>query len=160
MERTETTKHGVALTVNVAKPDEAHVRALEARLGRSLPADYREFLLLHNGGRPRERVFEFVLRNGKPSDSAVDCFLALHDGASTNLERNLEILQGRIPPDVLPIADDPFGNVVLIGLDGSVRGRIYFWDHEEEPDSQPDWSNIDLVADSFDSFMSVLKPSP
>ena len=160
MEFTETTKHGVTLITNKPKIDESRMRLLESRIGCGLPEDYREFLMLHNGGRPIERGFQFVMRNGKHSNSVIDWFLSLHDGEASNLESCLENLEDRIPPDVLPIARDPFGNVVLIGLRGGARGKVYFWDHEEEPDSQPDWSNIDRIADSFDAFMSGLKPSP
>ncbi|MEO7734310.1 MAG: SMI1/KNR4 family protein [Kofleriaceae bacterium] len=87
-------------------------------------------------------------------------FLSLYDGEFSNLERTIKLMGDRFPEDTLPIACDPFGNVVLIGLSGDKRGKVYFWDHENEAEGGPDWSNIDLVADSFDSFMSGLKPGP
>lgn len=159
MDRTETTKHGVVLTLNKPLTDEAHVEAFEAKLGRRLPDSYRAFLLSYNGGRPKPSVFRFVLKNGKQSDSSVHWFLSLHEGEHSNLERELRSLKGRIPPDTLPIAIDPFGNVVLLGISGETRGKIYFWDHEEEPASQPNWSNVDLIADNLDSFMQGLRAS-
>lgn len=39
---------------------------------------------------------------------------------------------------------------------GDVRGKVYFWDHEEEPNGDADWSNVDLIVDSFDLFLSGL----
>ena len=155
--RIESTKHGVTLTINKASTDEDRVRALEARLGRCLPDDYREFLLRHNGGRPEPRLFRIPKRGGAYTNSTVDWFLSLHDGQNSNLEKDLHTLRDRIPPDTLPIADDPFGNVILIGLHDHQRGKIYFWDHEEEPESQPDWSNVVQIADSFDQFMRELR---
>jgi cell wall assembly regulator SMI1 len=159
MERTEITKHGVTLTLNKPLADEARVGAFEAKLGRRLPDDYREFLLHYNGGKPKPSSFQLALRTEPNTDSLVHWFLSLHDGEHSNLERNIKIMTGRLPSDTLPIADDPFGNVVLLGLHGEIRGKVYFWDHEREPDDEPDWSNIDLVAESFDSFMSGLKPA-
>jgi cell wall assembly regulator SMI1 len=159
MENSETTKHGVTLVTNKPKTTEARILALESKLGRSLPPDYRDFMLRHNGGRPIERVFRFVSRNGKPSNSVVDWFLSIHDGKLSNLENSIASLENRIPPDTLTIAIDPFGNFVLVGLHGGGLGKVYFWDHEEEPDSEPDWSNTDLVADTFDSFMRGLTPT-
>jgi cell wall assembly regulator SMI1 len=159
MESTQITKHGVTLTVNKPMTDEAHVVTLESRLKCSLPEDYREFLLQHNGGRPRERAFQFKLRTGVGTDSVVDWFLSIYDGEFSNLEQVLDTFRDRLPSDVLPIARDPFGNLVLLGLGGKVRGKVYFWDHELEPDGVPNWSNIDLVADSFDRFMAGLTPN-
>jgi cell wall assembly regulator SMI1 len=160
MERTETTKHGVKLTIDEPATDETRVAALERQIGRRLPEDYREFMLRHNGGRPKPDGFEFALRKGADASSAVEWFLSLHDGEHSNLERTIRFMRGRFPPDTMPIASDAFGNKVLLGLDGKIRGKVYFWDHEREPDGDADWSNIDLVADSFDSFMSGLKPTP
>jgi len=159
MERIEITKHGVTLTINKPPTEETRVSALENQLGRTLPAEYREFLLRYNGGKPKPGIFRFALRNGRNTDSRVHWFLSLYEGEFSNLERNIDTFRGRLPADMLPIADDPFGNIVLLGLHGDVRGKVYFWDHEAEPDSQPDWSNIDLIADSFDSFMRALTPT-
>jgi cell wall assembly regulator SMI1 len=160
MERTDTTKHGVTLTLNKPLTDEAHIAALETQLGRSLPGDYREFMLRYNGGRPKPPMFRFALRNGRQDNSCVHWFLSIHDGEYSNLERTIRSLQGRIPPDTLPIADDPFGNVVLLGLHSDRRGKVYFWDHENEPKRQPDWSNVALVAETFDGFMRALEAKP
>jgi hypothetical protein len=97
-----------------------------------------------------------VTNKGRHEDSTVHWFLSLYDGEYSNLERRIRSLNERIPPDTLPIANDSFGNAILLGLHGDRRGKVYFWDHEEEPDNQPDWSNVSLVADSFDAFMRGL----
>lgn len=111
------------------------------------------------GGQPEPGVFRFAQKTGGYTNSRVHWFLSIHDGEYSNLERNVRSLSERIPPDTIPIADDPFGNVIVIGLQGDQRGKVYFWDHEEEPEDQPDWSNVDLIADSFDHFMAGLRPS-
>ena len=38
------------------------------------------------------------------------------------------------------------------------RGKIYFWDHEMEADEgeTPNYSNLTLIADSFDEFIEGL----
>lgn len=156
MEHTEHTKYGIRLTVNKPPADELRVHRLELRLGYRLPEDYREFLLHYNGGQPEPSSFRFALRTGPDASSCVSWFLSLYDGKHSNLERNIDIFEGRIPTATLPIADDPFGNVVLLGLHGQIRGKVYFWDHECEPEEQPSWANVDLVADSFEDFMRGL----
>lgn len=126
------TKHGITLSRLSDAADPVRVAALEGKLGVRLPDDYR--------------------------DSLVDWFLALYDGEHSNLETVCGWLVNRLPDNLLPIALDPFGNVVLLGLVGEHRGKIYFWDHENEPARQPNWSNIDLVADGFDTFLRELTP--
>ena len=72
---------------------------------------------------------------------------------------------GRIPVDLLWIMGDPFGNAICLGVGGTHRGRIYFWDHEMEPD--PDsWDgqvdtagNVSLIAGSFAEFVAGLRPT-
>lgn len=154
-----TTKHGIALSRLGDAADPARVAVLEAKLRTRLPDDYREFLLEHNGGRPKPAKFVFARRIGPYTDSLVDWFLALYDGEHSNLETVCGWLANRIPDNLLPVAIDPFGNFVLLGLSGEHRGKVYFWDHEREPARQPDWSNIDLVADSFDAFLRGLTPA-
>ena len=160
MNRTLITKHGVTLQIDMPPTDEAHVTRLEVRLGCPLPEDYREFLLLYNGGRPEPGCFQFAQRTGPYTDSVIDWFLTLHENpyTYTNLERKLDVFADRIPPGTLPIANDPGGNCVLLGLNADIRGKVYFWDHDREPARQPDWSNIDLIAEDFDTFMRKLIP--
>jgi hypothetical protein len=60
-----------------------------------------------------------------------------------------------LPAGVILIGGDPGGNGICLVISGERRGQIWFWDHEREP-SKPDWSNMDLVAPSFDAFMRGL----
>lgn len=59
---------------------------------------------------------------------------------------------------VIPIALSPGGNQLCIGVDESNAGKIYFWDHEHEIQTN-DLSELTLVANSFidfiDSFQEV-----
>jgi hypothetical protein len=82
-----------------------------------------------------------------------------------SLESARECYVGRIPDDLLWIMDDPFGNAICLGIRGIHRGRIYFWDHEMEPDpngwdGQVDTEgNVSLIANSFTEFVAGLKPT-
>jgi hypothetical protein len=61
---------------------------------------------------------------------------------------------------MFPISYDSFGNLILIAIKNADRGKIYFWDHEMEADPNqgevPDYSNLTLIADSFDEFINSL----
>jgi hypothetical protein len=150
-----TTKQGVTIQLRVPPTSEAAVAAFEAARGIRLPDEYREFLLATNGGRPEPAEFRLARRSGPYTDSAVHRFLSLGDTEAPSLERMTQILAPRVPPELQPIASDPGGNYVCIGVAGDGRGKIYFWDQDRAPEPA-DWSGVDLIADSFDAFLRGL----
>jgi hypothetical protein len=123
-----------------------------------LPEDYRNFLLEHNGGIPLKKIF--FLKDG--SDAiGVDEFFGIIKGLNTNFS-NLLFKQkysgDRVPSNMLPIGRESLGNLILLSVKGPDRGKIYFWDHEKEsPEGViPDYSNLTLIADSFEEFFDNL----
>lgn len=148
--------YGGALLPRTSPASEARVGALETNLGCRLPEDYRSFLLSYNGGRVSPAGFVFAERTGPYTDSLVHSLYSLYDGEDCSLEATLALLARRLPTGVIPIGDDPGGNEICLVLAGDRRGQVWFWDHEREPETQPDWSNMDLIAQSFDAFMRGL----
>lgn len=130
------------------------IERLEELIGSRLPRAYREFLLQHNGGYPEPDGFLFKdLSDG----SSIDRFLGVDVGEHSNIDKYLVTYQERIPDGFFPIAHDPGGNLVLIGVTGRHSGNVYFWDHENEADgSAPDMSNMHLVAGDFSDFLNNL----
>lgn len=130
-----------------------------------LPEDYVRFLLQHNGGRPELPVFSITddPRLGN-TGSIVQIFLRLDapdHPFDMDLEEHYENYDGRIPPDLLPIARDAGGNAICLGISGERRGQVFFWDHseEEEPDEQGNFTyyNVAFIAPSFAAFFADLK---
>lgn len=70
--------------------------------------------------------------------------------------------RGRIPPNLLPIAHDPFGNLICLSVAGQDRGKVYFWDHEVEvrEGEIPSYRNVSFIADNFESFLDGLTTWP
>jgi len=140
--------------------DETEIAALEKRLNLKLPAAYREFLRQNNGGRTEANVFTVP---GGWGTSVVNRFFGVQKGATYDLERDRELMEGRYPSKALAIAEDPAGNRILIGTAGKTLGKIYLWDHENEPpddectENVDDYSNIHRVADSLDDFLKSLR---
>ncbi len=139
------------------------IEEFEQRHQIKLPADYVQFLLQHNGGRPELPVFSITNdpRLGS-TGGIVHFFYGL--GTDVNLidiEDAIEDYVSRVPSDLLPIADDVGGNAICIGISGERRGQIFFWDHseEEEPDEQGNFTyyNVAFVAPSFSDFIADLK---
>lgn len=120
-----------------------------------LPKDYKAFLLKFNGGIPKRSVFNFKGKKGQ--GSIVDSFYGFTRG-NDNILRVSKDIGSRYPANMLPIADDVYGNRILISVKSADRGKVYFWDHElEVPDGEtPDYSNLTLIANSFDDFINSL----
>ncbi len=135
------------------------IAALEARLGAALPTPYRDFLLRYNGGRPQPYYYDVPGWSG--GVGIVNDFNGVLPGQYNDIEGHTENLRGRLPSGFIPIGDDPGGNALLIALREEGRGKIYFWDHGNQPyDCGPrlsDYPNIFLVADDLDTFLQGLR---
>jgi len=138
------------------------IAEFEARWRVLLPLEYKQFLLNSNGGWPKPDVFEVPGWHGR--GSALDAFFGLHEGRKTEqLDRAMNVYDERVPPDLIPIAHDPYGNNICIGWKGQRAGKIYFWDHEDELDENgefvQDYRNVYLIADSLQEFLDGLTTS-
>jgi hypothetical protein len=138
--------------------------AFERAIGRSLPDDYRRFLVACNGGYVGGSLwFKGPTPEGKAADAGVHHIGGFRKEWHFSLPEHRDCYNGRIPAALLWIMDDPFGNAVCVGLSGPHRGRVFFWDHENEPDD--DWDgavesagNLRLLANSFTEFVAGLRP--
>jgi hypothetical protein len=137
---------------------------LEREIGATLPLDYRDFLLRSNGGSVGGALwYSEITSDGVKADAGVHHVGGFREQSYFSLVQNRECYSGRIPMELLWIMDDPFGNAICLGIARAYRGRIYFWDHEQEPD-RADWDgqfetagNIFLIANSFTDFVAGLK---
>jgi cell wall assembly regulator SMI1 len=145
-----------------ASPEElAAAEAELARFGQHLPPSYRAFLAQHDGGRPVRDRFYYEQDNQRRG-TILDNFLGVRPVPSpgTNLLDTAELLWSRIPEGVLPVADDPGGNLVCIdGRDGG-DGPVLLWDHEYETEGEPDDANLYYVAPDFQTFLDGLFENP
>lgn len=123
------------------------LKLFEIDWGFELPVDYRNFLLLHNGGEPTLPYFNF--KENPDDGSDVRAFLSLYPSKHTNLLAHIKTFEDRYPKGFFPIGFDSSGNLILIAIKGKERGVIYFWDHETE--------NIEVIRDNFIQFLSSLK---
>lgn len=128
----------------------------QRKLGLPIPACYREFLKVHNGGRPSPRGFQFKDAQGKVQTDNVHYFFGLHPGRIGSLARAFQMYYERIPLGLLPIACDPFGNLILLKLTIKRDAPVFFWDHELEPEGEPTMQNVSLVNESFEDFIKTL----
>jgi cell wall assembly regulator SMI1 len=146
---------------------ETRLAKLERKLKYRLPDDYRLFLLEHNGGRPTLSCFT-VGEDGE--GSIVEWFFAIHDGPYEEPE-DWDRAGRELPPyfgqplegvlkdfrsehsakGLLPVARDPGGNLICLGISGK-RAGVWWYDHETEQFSK--------LADSFTAFLGSLTKLP
>lgn len=143
--------------------DEDTISSFEASIGARLPAEYRKFLLLYNGGRFKSRRFK-----GKGGiDGRLHHVFGLHDGPKyLRLTENWKLSNyyeiGDLAPNVndfLVFADTGTGDLLLISLQS---GEVSLLDHETIEYKSNEWiaERIDPVALSmtFDAFVDGLAP--
>ena len=111
----------------------------EKDVGKSLPDDYRLFLLKNNGGRPEPNIFQTL--DGK-YESDIQFFYGLVDDDLYGLRDNLIHLRDRLSDREIAIATDSGGNYITINIDSD---EVCFFDHEIEEYS--------LIAKSFSDFI-------
>jgi SMI1-KNR4 cell-wall len=137
----------------------------ELRLGTRLPEDYRKFLVECNGGYVGGALwFTGPTPSGEEADAGVHHVGGLRKERCFSLTWNQERYSGRPRSELLWIMDDPFGNAICLGVRGERRGRVFFWDHENEPGIDWDGSvngaaNLQLLAMSFAEFVAGLHPN-
>jgi hypothetical protein len=164
----------LGFTASEEKLDEAMLKRVEGQYGFTLPELYRQFLLNYEKGLPEQFIqypaIESIPRADKKNLLIFGSFLAAVDGEDS-LEENMKQYDERIPASIIPIAEDLTGNLICIGVRGEAKGRIYYWDHENEMAArnmlQLDlkgitsiddyWENIYLIAESFIDFIRSMR---
>jgi cell wall assembly regulator SMI1 len=131
--------------------NESEIIVFEREIGVSLPSDYREFLLQHNGGRPEPDTIDIDLLPGSPT--GVHQFFGFdRKFESGNVPWNRENLGDDLgDPGLLAIASDAFGCMFCIVIYGPNRGEIFFIDFVESVPYKY------FVAPSFRDFLSKLR---
>ena len=122
------------------------IESVEHRLQITLPDDFKKFVLKYDGGYPHPNHFTV--------DGKVEIFnnlLSLDENECGNIYEVLKDLQDRIGDQLIPFAEDGFGN--LLCFDYSADKTIVFWDHEKNYD---DFKESTIVCSSFSSLIENL----
>ena len=135
---------------------EQELKSVEHELGVNLPPDYRAFLLEKNCGEPERNE----LSESQGAGVSVRRFLGVTADSSHGLAAHARAYRDRLPPGLLPIAGDSFGNLLCLRVSGPDYGAVYFWDHELEADENEPATHQNTIrlADSFSSFLAQLVP--
>jgi len=123
--------------------DEADILRFEVALGRKLPAAYRSFLKNGFGGQDLGRL-RLLIPLGLRS-TYLSSFRGFGTGA-TDLLYGWKLSGDRLHVYQLPIADDSFGNWILLDLNS---GGIYFRDNDSHDEVK--------LSDNFETFVENLR---
>jgi hypothetical protein len=139
--------------VSAERLAEAEARLVE--IGTRLPPSYKAFLAEQDGGKPVRDTFSFQ-QHDRVQHDFVRLFFGIAESPNGDLVTEANLARDRLPADVLPIATDNFGNlVVLDGRDGR-DGPVLFWDHEFQSDP-PSEDDLFFVAPDFETFLASLE---
>jgi len=102
--------------------NEAHLAALESRLGCSLPSEYRSFLAQANGGFIHHENVDPV------SDRSIGHFYGVcMDFDAFDLEATRRNLCDHVPEHLLAIASDSIDDELCIRVGASNESEVYIW---------------------------------
>ncbi|GKS60538.1 SMI1/KNR4 family protein [Nitrospira sp.] len=134
------------------------VSEIETLIGHPLPAQYVDFLLRYNGGRPKPNNFRINGFYERPGIGNIQVFFRVDSRVrSSDLMWNFKEmnLSGRVPANLIPIACDGSGDLICLALFGPDTGQVVFWDYLDERD-EPTYENVYRVADSFSEFIASI----
>jgi len=136
----------------------------EAQFGIALPDDYKAFMLVYNGGKPpANTVFDFNDIVYGPSGTTLRELMVIYQAEEAGKYDDLRkayrtvVESGEVPPCLLPIGSDDYGNVILLAVSGDDSGKVVFGNHELE-DPETGFLVMSPVADSFTDFLNMLYP--
>ena len=116
--------------------------------GCTLPKVFRQFLLLHNGGRsPKTSYFDYTLADGKQVSDTIASWFGLNVDENFDLKQNQNIHN---QPDFLINIGDSDDWIIAIGISDKTSGKIYGWESKEKD------ANIIFLAESFNHFVDAL----
>lgn len=127
------------------------ITAIESELDAKLSAEYRDFLLRHNGGVPTPDAVEVPAAPRMPTDVQV-LFGIRRSIEASNLLWNLSLIVDRCPDrHILPIACDSGGNLFCLKVERAVAADLVYCDLES-----PECAFYP-VAQTFGKFLSSLR---
>lgn len=128
------------------------IEAFESEYEVNLPENYKEFLLLNNGGKSVKRRFKTA--DGTIT-SSVMLFLPISKETDSNLGSFYEkyCTNKIIPSNLIPIGVDPADSLICI----SEQDKVYFCDMDYfEEDNELKDEYIKLISENFTSFLNNL----
>lgn len=136
---------------NKAQDIKYNIVLVEQKIGAVLPMEYKEFIKKYNGGSPELNTYVPINASDK-NDERIVAFFFNYGDDFFEAENIFSVINTVNIPNITkycPIAEDPFGNLMLISLDEEFYGHILCADHENSYFAT-------VIADSFTDFINML----
>ncbi len=125
------------------------ITLLEKELDIVLDDNYKEFLLKYCDCYIKDDYFYKPIEKN-PMMSVKD-----HSNPGyfygSNISQKIEMYKEEFAQDYIPISDLDGGDLICIGLTGELKGRLYFWSHDDEGENG---QRFFLIANSFLEFIN------
>ena len=122
------------------------------------PKAFVDYLQAHNDAQLEENILDLG-----DNECCVRYFYGTSLESYSDIRMIYEDYQGRMPNELVPIADPDFGNQICMALAKATYGKIYFWDHEtmDADDADiPTIADLKEIAPSFDALLARIKEFP
>ena len=134
---------------------EDRIREFEEHFSQPFPDDYRQYLMLHNGGEMENGDVDVIYVQPDSSDIyyIFSIFGIDHPKGYLDIDdyRKLNLEFGMYPNHFLAIGVDAGANYYCISLGDDDYGRIYFWEYELQS-FEPGYENWRVIANNFTEF--------
>lgn len=137
------------LTWKVSRPlsDKHQIKKLEEILGVTMPDDYIECVMKNNAGYPSLKIFTTDVEN----EHVFNNLLTFDESKSVNIFNTYKsVLAASGNKELLPFAEDPFGNYICFDFSES-SVKIVYWEHETQ--------KTETVCTTFTEFLAKLGPT-
>jgi hypothetical protein len=152
----------IAWTNSGPQLHELHLQSFEADKNVQLPAEYREFLLSHNGGEPKPHWF--ILHTTEERETWLWVTELKQIGVPSNDYRSLyywpDYYDEGIPSDCIVIGNGMSLDVFVLYVRGARARQVWyksFVNCDEESNSDDE---LYFLAESFPAFLAMLKTRP
>lgn len=137
---------------------EERIERFEKRRGLTLPPLYRAFLQTTNGGHAKESVVFSVPEVGQRVMLGLMYGLADDEEDHRGIDFWISENEDDLPPELLPIGENPGGAFLLLTVAGPHMEEVRFWDsHGFFPTIEG--RNVYPVAPDIDAFLASLAAS-
>ncbi len=126
---------------------EEKIEAFEKKFNFKFPEEYCGFLLKYNGGRTVKTNFR------KKVSSDLEGLYGFDDSAESfnyNTPLNEEMVEEHLEHGMMPIGENCFGDIIMVGVGDDNNGQIFFYYHDRP-------RKYIKITDNFRDFVAVCK---
>lgn len=118
--------------------------AIQENFNIVFPKEYKDIVLNNDGATPSPRIINGTLINN---------FIPVNPEETYNISKSCETLKANIPTNVIPFAQDAFGNYFCFDFrKNKGNPSILFYDHETDNSD-----SLSIICNSFVEFLELLE---